>query len=348
MHNSLIFNAIYRANSLFGILVVQNGVDKSSSPPGAWVTIFLIDCYKLNIDNDGKKSYCYKEKGRCFMKKMLEQFKEYFKAHKIIAPLLIISFVLNILIFCFYSYLCFLTKQVTWLNLLILVPSLLFALVAFLLNKFKKIDWKYRIVSIISVGFLLFLHMIIFLLILLSLVFISPTDYWNRPSAYPEVIKWGKEEGYLTKFFPPEIPKEAKKVKMISGTNPPFSVFAYIRVAVSFEITPEYIENIKKEYKHIKPILNAEQLPDYDTSRPMPLSLMDKKSKLYIIVSKDEYPDENHENTYWGGIVINEDTNKVIYFYQTLYGDHCPKCYAGGKKSKTMIELVDYQIPNDF
>ncbi len=256
----------------------------------------------------------------------VQKIKDYSKVHKIMTSMIVVSGVISLLLFilCLCSVLTWLTALA---SLLVFVPPLLIILVAFLVNKIKNHPVWRCIITILLTSFLILFQLIYSIIFILVYSELTKDIPYNNPRNYQSIIKkWSKQDNRIYKIFPNKVPKGAKNVVMKGGSGPFYAVFGYNEIAIGFNTTDEYITELKNKCKSITPIKNAETYPNtYNHS--IPLSLIDTGSDLYTIVSENEYPDENHENTYFGGVVINEKTNKVVYFYQAFYGDYCGGCY---------------------
>lgn len=267
---------------------------------------------------------------------------EYTKSHKIMTGFIIISVIISVAVFILSLWAVVPWKFFSWMTFLAFIPSAIFISFVFLFSKLKKHPRWYGFLSTMLVLSIILVQPIYYLIFLLSYAEIYKDIPYNNYRNYSKIVKLKKDDYNFNKIFPNKIPENAKNVVLIGRTSPSFAVFAYERIALSFNITPDYIQEVKKSYSNIKPIHDSKTKSNHYISQ-LPTQLMDKNSDMYQIVSESKYPDENHENTFSGGIIINEKTNKIIYYYQTFYGDYCGGCYSSyiGSSEKRLKKIEE-------
>ena len=206
-----------------------------------------------------------------------------------------------------------------------ILPAFIFILGAYLWQKIFK-D-KHKIIQGIFLFFINFMFLFCQLGFSLILIMAGPEYVESRPfnnyKRYQEVIK--RNDEYLKDVFPSEIPKDAQNIRMSGNLSSPLAVYYKKNIALSFNSTPEYMEKELKRFNKFKPYTYNKT---DDLERVFPAKHMDDGDfDVYFVLDKTEHHDINHENSFRGGCMINKDTNRIIYYYQKIYGDFCHECY---------------------
>ncbi len=269
------------------------------------------------------------------MKQIFKNILDYAKRY----PFTSIAIVISTLISTF-MFLMFLDGwKPTEISLWGILPTFIFILGAFIWQKLFKDKHKK-----LQGTLLLFINItFLWLQILYSFIIaVSGAEYLaNRPlndyKRYDEVLKMNDE--YLKEVFPETIPKDAEKIRMSGSVSSPIAVYYRKNIALSFNATPEFVDNELKRFKDAE----SYKIGRSDKVRGVfPVKHMDDGDySVYFVLGKTEHPDINHENYFRGGCLINKDSNRVVYYYEKIYGDYCHECYKEGGDQR-YIDLKDY------
>ncbi len=272
------------------------------------------------------------------MKNWCKNILDYFKRY----PFTSLSILLSLLISLYTFFILFDDFKPTTYSLLGIIPTIIFILGAYFWQKIFK-D-KHKIIQ----GVFLFIINTIFLLCQFGYGIATEINgkwqielrHLNNYKHYAKVINSNDE--YLKDVFPSAIPADATNIRMSGSVSSPLLIASHKKIALSFTATPEYINKELKRFENIKPYkVKKSELKEYNETDAMfkgrqnpvlrqklPIDHLDNGDYSgYFVILKYEYPDENHKNTFNGGCLINKDSNKIVYYYDKLYGDYCNGCY---------------------
>jgi len=215
-------------------------------------------------------------------------------------------------------------------SLLAFIPVILIALFFFIINQLLKNHpiWS-KLISIIVVLLALILQLIYSFLHILTVDEEAARRRFENPRTYPLAIK-KLHNKHIINIFPDKIPDKAKNIKIEIANGPLFASFRYFDITLRFDTTPKYIKKVKEKYKNIKPIDTSTLSKRSQFLPPVLPEEIIKNYELYNIMHKFEYPDENYENVFYGGIAISKTGNRIVYIYNSFYGDYCGSCYKKG------------------
>ena len=269
------------------------------------------------------------------MKQIFKNILEYAKCY----PFTFIAILLSTAISIFMFIVLLDNGRPNLASIFGILPTLIFILGAYFWQRFFK-DKRKKLQ-----GVLLFFINIIFLSCQLTYSFIiavAGAEYiadrpLNNYKRYDEVLKMNDE--YLKEVFPETIPKDAEKIRMSGSVSSPIAVYYRKNIALSFNATPEFVDNELKRFKDAE----SYKIGRSDKVRGVfPVKHMDDGDySVYFVLGKTEHPDINHENYFRGGCLINKDSNRVVYYYEKIYGDYCHECYKEGGDQR-YIDLKDY------